>query len=127
MGIIKRVLCPARLRKVPAQFNWIDHRLVRDKYICGRSAHALALYLFLLTVADAQGLSYYSDAALARWLPLDAQALSHARLELVAAKLIAYQKPLYQVLALDEPATLLPRVSEPQLLSELLPRLEKRP
>ena len=56
MPIQKRVLCPARLRKVPPQFNWIDQRLVRDKHI-GRVSHAaLALYLFLLTVADAQGL-----------------------------------------------------------------------
>jgi len=100
MPMVKRVICPARLRKIPAQFNWIDHRLVRDKYICGRSAQALALYLFLLTVADAQGLSYYSDTALSRLLPLDELALSHARLELIAVKLIAYQKPLYQVLAL---------------------------
>ena len=122
MPMVKRVICPARLRKVPAQFNWIDHRLIRDKHICGRSAQALALYLFLLTVADAQGLSYYSDAALGRLLPLDEASLSRARQELVAAQLIAYQKPLYQVLALDEP-----RVSEPQLIGELLPRLEKRP
>ena len=127
MPMVKRVICPARLRKVPAQFNWIDHRLVRDKHICGRSTQALALYLFLLTVADAQGLSYYSDAALGRLLPLDEASLSRARQELVAAQLIAYQKPLYQVLALDEPGALTPRVSEPQLIGELLPRLEKRP
>ena len=127
MPMLKRVICPARLRQVPAQFNWIDHRLVRDKYICGRSAQALALYLFLLTVADAQGLSYYSNAAISRLLPLDEPALAQARQELVAAQLIAYQRPLYQVLALGEPTTLAPRVSEPRLLGELLPRLEKKP
>src|ERR1035438_7949792 len=120
MPMLKRVICPARLRQVPPQFNWIDHRLVRDKYICGRSAQALALYLFLLTVADAQGLSYYSNAAISRLLPLDEPALAQARQELVAAQLIAYQRPLYQVLALGEPTTLAPRVSEPRLLGELL-------
>ena len=62
MAVIKRVLCPERLRRVPPQFSWIDHRLVRDRHIAGRSAEALALYLFLVTVADGQGLSYYSDA-----------------------------------------------------------------
>ena len=127
MPIVKRVICPTRLRKVPAQFNWIDHRLVRDKHICGRSAQALALYLFLLTVADAQGLSYYSAVALCRWLPLDEPALTCARQELIAAKLIAYQKPFYQVLALDDPRALAPRVSEPQAIGDLLPRPEKRP
>jgi hypothetical protein len=63
----------------------------------------LALYLFLLTVADAQGLSYYSDSSISRLLALDEAAFVRARQELLAAKLIAYQKPLYQVLSLDEP------------------------
>jgi hypothetical protein len=126
MPIQKRVLCPARLRKVPPQFNWIDQRLVRDKHI-GRVSHAaLALYLFLLTVADAQGLSYYSDTAIVTMLHIDVDHFQHARNELVAAHLIAYQKPLYQVLSLDEPADLTPRVSQPQSIGELLPRLEKR-
>jgi hypothetical protein len=101
---LKRVLCPERLRKVPAQFSWVDHRLVRDKHLCGRSTQALALYLFLVTVADGQGLSFYSDPTLAQFLSLDAPSLLGARQELVAAALIAYQKPLYQVLALDGPA-----------------------
>ena len=56
MAVVKRVLCRERLRRVPEQFSWIDHRLVRDRHIAGRSAEALALYLFLLTVADGQGL-----------------------------------------------------------------------
>ena len=58
----KTILCPQRLRYVPRQFSWIDQRLVRDRHIQGRSSQALALYLFLCTVADAQGSSYYSDA-----------------------------------------------------------------
>ena len=28
--ITKRVLCPSRLRLVPNQFSWVDHRLVRE-------------------------------------------------------------------------------------------------
>ncbi|MCK7582024.1 MAG: hypothetical protein MZV65_44735 [Chromatiales bacterium] len=67
---IKRVLCPERLRSVPAQFSWVDHRLVRDRHIDRCDAQAGALYLFLVTVADAQGLSYYSDAVLARRLSM---------------------------------------------------------
>ena len=60
MATQKRVLCPQRLRKVPRAFSWIDHRLVRDGHISRCSHEALALYLFLVTVADAEGLSYYS-------------------------------------------------------------------
>jgi len=120
--VVKRVLCPARLRKVPPQFNWIDHRLIRDKHICRCSAQALALYLFLVSVADAEGLSYYSEGSIARLLPLDALALSRARQELVAAQLIAYQRPLYQVLSLDEPAVL--RQSQPQSIGDILAQMK---
>jgi hypothetical protein len=104
MAVIKRVLCRQRLRQVPQQFSWIDHRLVRDGHISRCSAEALSLYLFLVTVADGQGLSYYSDQTVLRLLPLDGPALARARRELVAAALIAYQRPIYQVLALDGPA-----------------------
>lgn len=119
MKVLKRVLDPRRLRRVPAQFNWVDHRLVRDKHI-GRVSHAaLALYLFLVTVGDAQGLSYYSDASISRLLSLDGLALERARQELGAAKLIAYQRPLYQVLALDETPPRTP-LREPLPLGEIL-------
>jgi hypothetical protein len=103
MAVIrKRVLCPQQLRKVPEQFSWIDHRLVRDRHIAGKSAEALALYLLLVTVADGQGLSYYSDAGIGKLLPLDGPTLARARQELIRVRLIAYEKPLYQVLSLDE-------------------------
>ena len=100
---IKRVLCPERLRNVPAQFSWVDQRLVRDRHIDRCDAQAGTLYLFLVTVADAQGLSYYSDAALGRCLSLTPARLSQARSDLMRIGLIAYQRPLYQVLALDCP------------------------
>jgi hypothetical protein len=103
MNVIKRVLCPQRLRQVPSQFSWIDHRLVRHRHICRCSHPALALYLFLVTVGDGQGLSYYSDGGIFRLLRLDPMALASARRELIDAGLIAYQPPLYQVLALDPP------------------------
>ncbi len=103
MAMIKRVLCRQRLRTVPSQFSWIDHRLVRDRHLCRCSHQALALYLFLVTVCDGQGLSYYSDASITRLLKLDPPGLAHARQELINAGLIAHQRPLYQVLALEAP------------------------
>ena len=103
MPVAKRVLCPDRLRRVPEQFSWIDQRLVRDRHIHKVSSQALALYLFRLTVADAQGLSYYSDASISQSISLDSAALKSARQELIGAALIAYCRPLYQVLSLDDP------------------------
>lgn len=95
---------PERLRQIPPSFSWIDHRLVRHQHLRRAEPQAWALYLFLVTVADAQGLSYYSDASIARHLNLDAVGIAAAREHLIKADLIAYRKPLYQVLALPEDA-----------------------
>lgn len=93
-------IVPQRRRRVPPQFSWVDHRLVRDGHLQGRSASALALYLFLVTVADADGLSWYSDEALCRQLSCEPAQLHRDRTELQQAALIAYRRPLYQVLDL---------------------------
>lgn len=93
-------IMPQRRRCIPAQFSWVDHRLVREGHVQGRSAPALALYLFLVTVADAEGLSWYSEDGLCRQLSWSAPQLQSARAELQQAGLIAYRKPLYQVLDL---------------------------
>ena len=90
-----------RLRKVPNQFNWVDHRLVREHHIDKCSHPAAALYLFFVTVADAKGLSYYSDASIMTRLSMDGATFEDARANLIRADLIAFKKPLYQVLSLD--------------------------
>jgi hypothetical protein len=106
----KRLLVPSRVRRVPRQFSWVDQRLVRDRHITRCDPEALALYLFLVTVADAQGLSFYADASIGRLLSLPTQRLEQAREGLVGAGLIAYEAPLYQVLAL-EPAVPTPALA----------------
>jgi hypothetical protein len=115
----KRLLNPERLRKVPPQFSWIDHRLVQQNYFTRCDHSAWTLYLFLASVADAEGLSYYSDASLMRRLKMDPLGLSASRQQLVQAGLLAYEKPFYQVLSL-EPAEE-PR-SGPISVGELLRR-----
>lgn len=103
MPIKKHVLCAERLRRVPAQFSWVDQRLVRQRFIDQCDHAALALYLVLVIVADAEGLSYYSDPSLQRMLHLQATGLNEARAHLCRLGLIAYEPPLYQVLALETP------------------------
>ena len=92
-----------RIRKVPRHFSWIDHRLVRDRHIENCSHAAATLYLFLVTVGDAKGLSYYGDKSIIKYLSMDQNALDDARANLIRIGLIAWQKPLYQVLSLDRP------------------------
>jgi hypothetical protein len=103
MKIKKRILCPERLRRIPGQFSWIDQRLVRDRYLQQCDHGALALYLVLTTVADSEGLSYYSDATLERMLNMEHAQLLGARRQLCQAGLVVYDHPLYQVLSLELP------------------------
>jgi hypothetical protein len=100
MNICKRVLNPQRLRQIPEHFSWIDHRLVRERTLERADTTTWALYLFLVTVADVQGLSYYSDASIVARLQLNSVQLTRARLDLISLSLIAYDPPLYQVLSL---------------------------
>ena len=101
MNYSKQVICSERMRQVPAQFSWVGQRLVRDRHLDHLDVYASALYLFLVTVADARGLSWYGDASTARRLSMDEIRLRQARCDLIRAGLLAYASPLYQVLALD--------------------------
>lgn len=125
--IRKCLLRTDRRRQVPAGFSWVDHRLVRQDYLSRCDCTALALYLLLVTVSDAQGLSYYSDVAICRRLHLQAEELQRARAQLRQADLIAYQRPLYQVLSLGDPgpATVGPsseRTGQTQSVADVLRR-----
>ena len=126
----KHLIRPDRLRQVPTGFSWVDHRLVRQNYIERCDCVDLALYLFLVTVSDTQGLSYYSDQAICRRLRIEPVALTAARVHLQKAELVAYQKPLYQVLSLEQaseaaPWPASPRTGEVQSISQILGRALK--
>jgi hypothetical protein len=125
---IKRLIDPRRRRKtLPRGFGWIDHRLLRDGYLSHCSPQALALYVLLVCASDAQGLSYYSAPRIAQLLSLEPAALSEARRELIGLGLIAYQKPLYQLLSLEgelrehqsQPAPRSAASSEPQAIAAI--------
>jgi len=99
--VSKLPILAQRIRKVPKHFSWIDHRLVRDRHIENCSHAAAALYLFLVTVGDAKGLSYYGDKSICKHLGMNLSELQQARANLINIGLIAWQRPLYQVLSLD--------------------------
>jgi hypothetical protein len=118
----KSPILPQRLRKVPKQFSWLDHRLVRDRHIEACSHPAAALYLFLVTVGDGMGLSYYGEASIMKRLSMDQSTLESARENLVQIGLIAWRRPLYQVLSLDVQPPDAPRqpACQPLSLGEIL-------
>lgn len=99
----KSPICPDRIRRIPDQFSWVDQLLVRDHHIEHLSHEAAKLYLFLVTVADYLGLSYYSDPSVCARLAMDAPTLNRARMQLITSGLVTYKKPLYQLLPLDQP------------------------
>ena len=128
--VTKRLLRPERRRRLPAHFSWIDHRLVREGHLARCGPDAGAVYLFLLTVADAEGLSYYADASIVKRLALDEPRLRNARTRLIDADLIAFEPPLYQVLELPRPPTPQPRAntaSRARSIAEILRALGEPP
>jgi len=102
MTVIKQLVVPDRRRSVPPGFGWIDHRFVRDRHIAGVSCEALALYLFLITVADGDGLSHWSPKSIGRLLELGHDQIKLAAAELQSRQLAVHAEPLWQVLSLPK-------------------------
>ena len=105
---IKRVLHPERLRKIEGSFSWIDHRFITGGFLRDLSTLEILLYLFLVSVSDRNGLSFYHDDRMASLLKIDLPALGQAREGLVLRSLLAYEAPLYQVLSLPPQPVILP-------------------
>lgn len=111
----KQLIDHERVRRTPPQFSWVDHRLVRGNYLMRASAPAWALYLVLVTVGDEHGLSYYAERTLARLLSLSEDGVAEARRQLIAAGVLAYAEPLYQVLGLATVPTAVPTPPSPSV------------
>ena len=60
----------------------------------------MLLYVFLVSVGDKEGVSYYGDTTIGGRLRITADTLARARSELIEKDLIAFERPLYQVLSL---------------------------
>jgi hypothetical protein len=96
----KRVLVADRVRRPPREgFSWIDRRFLRE-FAVRMSGDAVFMYLFLSSVADKEGVSYYSDSSLAVRLRIREEKVASARDELLYHDLIAFQPPFTQVLSL---------------------------
>ncbi len=86
------VLCPERLRHLPASFAWIDHRLRSHGFLQRMSSDEVGLYLFLALAADREGLSCWRLDRIERELMcVDVPSLREAREGLVRMKLLAYR------------------------------------
>jgi len=106
-------LDPQRVRKIQGSFSWIDHRFITGGFLEPLTPLEILFYFFLVAVGDRQGLSFYHDDRLGRLLKIDLAALGKARRGLIEQSLLAYDPPLYQVLALPP---------QPQTVTEDLDR-----
>lgn len=108
------VLVPARMRRVPQSFAWIDHRLRSDGILERLRPEDLGLYLFLALAADRYGLSCWRLDRIERAVPFDRHALWDARKHLCELDLIAFRPwragdpdGSYQVLSVERPKNVL--------------------
>jgi hypothetical protein len=95
-------LCPRRVRTITASFAFIEHRFLRDGFWATLSHHELVLYVFLVLVADRQGLSYYGFDKICTLLRISPDEYLEARNALIHKELIAFDGHLFQVLSLPQ-------------------------
>lgn len=98
----KEIINRKRIRKICGSFSWMDHKIITKGFLNDLSTAAIVLYFFLTAVSDRHGLSYYHDDRICRLLKLDLSSLGEAREDLIQRSLIAYNYPIYQVLALPD-------------------------
>jgi hypothetical protein len=100
--IEKKPLEPYRIRKITSSFAFIEHRFLRQGFWSSLSHHELLLYLFLVIVADRNGLSYYCYDKICSLLQITVDDYILARNLLIEKDLIAFDGSLFQVLSLPQ-------------------------
>jgi hypothetical protein len=104
-------LVPERVRRIAGQgFGFIPHRFLRDGFLSSLERDELALYLFLVLVANRDGVSFYGYDAICELLRMPAECYLEARNRLIDQDLIAFDGTRFQVLSLpDKPHPSPPR------------------
>jgi hypothetical protein len=98
--IAKKPIYSDRVRKITGSFAFIEHRFLRQGFFSSLSQHELLLYIFLVLVADRNGLSYYGYDKICTLLKISDDQYILARNGLIEKDLIAFDGQLYQVLSL---------------------------
>ena len=101
-SVAKNPIDPHRIRQITGSFAYIEHRFLRDGFWASLDHHQLLLYLFLIIVADRNGLSYYSYDKICTLLRICVEDYILARNALIDKDLLAFDGNLFQVLSLPE-------------------------
>jgi len=100
--ITKTPLDQDRVRKIAGSFAFVEHRFLRSGFFSVLTHHELLLYVFLVLVADRNGLSYYSYDKICILLRITLDDYIIARDGLIEKDLIAFNGHLFQVLSLPK-------------------------
>ena len=98
--IEKQPFCPGRRRHITGSFAFLEHRFLRDGFWSSLTQHECWLYVFLVLVADRNGLSYYGYDHICTLLRFTRDDYLVARNGLIEKDLIAFDGHLFQVLSL---------------------------
>jgi len=132
---MRNPLLPQRVRTINGSFAFIEHRFLRHGFWSSLCHHELLLYLFLIMVADRQGLSFYSYDKICSLLAVSVDEYILARDGLINKDLLAFDGTFFQVLSLPaEPVRhthLLRdkkdmRREDPATINQLMQNLEKK-
>ena len=93
---------PRRIRHPRGAYGWVDLRIVTGGYLEALDPTVALAYLFLCTVGNREGVSYWSRARMARTLNLPRETVDAALRALVAADLIAATDRIVQVLPVPD-------------------------
>ena len=117
--IEKQPLCLNRRRQIRGSFAFIEHRFLRDGFWSSLNQLECLLYVFLILVADRNGLSYYSYDKICPLLRLTLEDYLVARNGLIDKDLIAFDGHLFQVLSLpDQPVKVVAPLRTPEQLQQ---------
>jgi hypothetical protein len=84
-------------------YSIIDHQLFQGGYFEKLDHSALALYLFLVTVSDKNGRSFYSEREIAVRMRMGPNSFKTALKKLIEAHLVSYQEPNFWINNLTHP------------------------
>jgi hypothetical protein len=98
--IEKQPLKPGRQRHITGSFAFLEHRFLRDGFWSSLRPQECLLYVFLVLVADRNGLSYYGYDKICTLLRFTLDDYLVARNALIEKDLIAFDGHLFQVLSL---------------------------
>lgn len=110
---------PRRIRYPTGAYGWVELRMVTEGHLQALDPCCALVYLFLCTVGNREGISFWSRSRMARTLNLSLEAVDAAVRTLAAADLIAATERIVQVLPI--PARGASQAAAPQATTPLPP------